>query len=116
MKAIFTSLSMSHFAGENTRFDYQWSNTRLLAGRQKYAKRVIQLDRANTRRSEAFREVSTSDHGNVIQVDFTGSGSVGANRLLRQTVRSAEDLRVTLFWIGISAAGVLAFVFLGAGQ
>ena len=107
---------MSHFAGENTRFDYQWSNARLLAGRQKYAKRAIQLDRASIRRGEASRSRSPSDGGNVIQVDFTGSGSVDANRLLRRTVRSTEDLRAALFWIGISAAAVLAFVFLGAGQ
>jgi hypothetical protein len=103
---------MSHFAGENTGFAYQWSNARLLAGRQEDTKRVIRPVREKIRRSD--RSVSPSDRGNVIQVDFSGSGSVVANRLLRQAVRSTEDLRATLFWIGISAAGVLAFSFLGA--
>ncbi|MBV8584853.1 MAG: hypothetical protein JO308_01085 [Verrucomicrobia bacterium] len=106
---------MSHFAGENTRFGYQWSNARLLAGRQNYAKRAIRLNRANHWGSEAFRSVSPGDRGNVIQVDFTGSGSEGANRLLRQTVHSTEGLPAALLWIGISAAAVLAFGFLGAG-
>jgi hypothetical protein len=107
---------MSHFAGENTGFGNQWSNARLLAGRREYTKRAIRPLRAKIRRNEPLRSGSRGDRGNIIQVDFTGSGSLVANRLLRQTVRSAEDLRATLFWIGISAAAVLAFVFLGAGQ
>jgi hypothetical protein len=107
---------MSHFAGENTGLGIQWSNARLLAGRQEYAKRAIRLDRAKIRRSEAFRSASPNDRGNVIEVDFGGSRMVVANRLLRQAIRSTEDLRAALFWIGISAAAVLAFGFLGSGQ
>jgi hypothetical protein len=107
---------MTHFAGENTGLGGRWSSAYqgLLTSRQEYAKRGIRLDSAIVQSSETLRSVPQSDRGNVIRVDFGGGNLPAANRSLRQAIRSTEDFRAALFWIGLSAAAVLALGFLGA--
>jgi hypothetical protein len=107
---------MTAFAGENTGFDSRRSSAyrRLLVGRQQYAKRSIRLNRLTAERSQGPQPASRDSRVNIIRVDFGGNSLFVANRLLRQAVRSTEDLSAALFWIGISAAAVLALGFFGA--